>query len=679
MRGDSEKEILLLDSTLGLGGKLIDWKYGEAIIPSIRRLSIKSGLDIVEYGLLRSYPLGPDCAASCSTILPPGLEREQGQYYAMLMDRLYWPALSSLPAKSARTADIIRVLITAERRDAELAYCAALRQKGYQVITLLEEVGQYGMAELALLLREVNAVHPWACYLFDTSGVLTEEALLTTFSLCGKALDSDVRIGFHGCDNLQCLFELAKAFCCLETERGLCVDVSAGGMGDGARHLSARMFAAWMNSTFNRSYDLPVLTFQESYSKEHLESKQDPGEQLLYYESAKHKCSYRYAEYYAGLSVEPSDQLGIYEEIERESALQFDKSAANRALLRYRKKRLNLVVVIPTANRPIAVNMLLYQAVRDLLCYGVDIVIYDSSDDERTHAVTANFQIEGYDNVYYRRYTGELDGLSIDKKVICALQEHLDYDYIWLCGDGLIPTISKFYNDLISLTEREIELIAVDGSFRNYNRHCVKTYESCADFFVENTGRMNRLGGSIFKSSFMARLLKDQPLNESNYGFWIPMAGLRQMAKETVLTGQIISDVFEDNPDGAASSDWFKGLLKTWGENWYRAVSELPAVYDSEKPSVLKAHTPDFQPFALKSMLKLRALGGFNLSIYQKYRDILSHVSVNPPPKFYFAALVPKSFAKLLLRIEGYWTAHPSALFSKIINKLYRVYVRLGR
>lgn len=679
MREDAGKEILLLDSTLGIGGKLIDWDYGEAAIPNIRKLSAKSRLDIVEYGLLRSYPLGPDCAVSCSTILPPGFERERGQYFAMLLDRLYWPEISTLPEKSNRTADIIRVLITAERRDAELAYCAALRQKGYQIITLLEEAGQYGTDELSSLLQEVNAARPWACYLFDTSGVLTEEELLAMSSLCGKMLDSNVRIGFHGCDNLQCLFEMAKAFCCMETERGLCVDVSAGGIGAGALHLSARMFAEWMNNTFDRKYDLPVLMFQETYSKEYMESKLEPAWLLLYYEAARNKCSYRYAEYYDELSVEPSDQLGIYEEIEREFALQFDKGAANRALLRFRKKRLNLVVVIPTANRPVAVDLLLYHAVRDLLCFGVDIVIYDSSDDEKTHAVTTNFQIDGYDNVYYRRYTGEFDGLSIDRKVMCALQEHLNYDYIWLCKDGLIPTISQFYYDLISLTEQGIEFIAVDWSYRNNNRHCVKTYDNCLDFFKENTGRMNTLGCSIFKSSFMKKLLKDQPLNESNYGFWIPIAGLHQMAKETVLTGQIISNVFNYNPGGSTSSYWVRGMLKTWGENWYRTISGLPAVYDSEKPFVLKVHTSDFRPFTLKSMLTLRALGGFNLSIYLKYREILSNISVNPPSKFYFAALIPRGFAKLLLNIESYWTAHPNSLFSKPISKLYHIYVWLGR
>lgn len=679
MDAATKRNILLLDTTLSIGGKLIDWNYGESIIPKIRRLSMKSGLDIVEYGLLRRYSLGPDRTVYHSTILPPGFERERGQHYSILLDRDFWPELSEIPYRSSSTADIIRVLITKERRDMELAYCAALVQKGYQIAALIYEVGQYEEDELSVFLREINTVSLWACCLFDTSGVLNEESLCTIFSLCDKALNPQVRIGFHGCDNLQCLFELAKSIPQIKTERSLCVEVSSGGMGAGALHLPARTFAEWMNNTFYRRYDLSILAFQETYTKQYLESKQEPGAQLLYHLTAEHKCSYRYAEYYCELSMEPTEQLGVYKEIEQDFAFHFNKSAANRALLRYRKKRLNLVVVIPTANRPVAIDLLLYHAVRDLLRFGVDIVIYDSSDDEKTHAVTVNYQIDGYDNVYYRRYTGEFDGLSIDRKVITAYSEYLDRDYIWQCRDGLVPTVSQFYDELIALAEKETEVIAVDWSDRNNGRHCIKSYDDRVEFFLENAGRMNTLGCSIFKGSFMKKLLCDRPLDESNYGFWVPIAALHQMAAEPVSSGLIISNVFTYNPGGSSSSCWVRGMLKTWGENWYRTVSRLPAVYDQAKPSVLKVHTSDFRPFTLKSMLTLRSLNGFSLSTYREYRDILSHISVNSPFKFYFAALIPRSFAKLILKVESYWTSHPNSLFSKLISKLYHIYVRLGR
>lgn len=679
MEADVAKEMLLLDSTLGVGGELIGWNYGEAVISNIRRLSIKSGLDIVEVGLLRKYPLGPGCTAYHSTMLPPGLEKEQGQRYAMLLDRDYWPDLSDIPEQSGGTVDIVRVFITNEQRDAELSYCIALSQKGYQVVTLLDEIGQYTEKELSALLQKIDAVRPWACYLFDASGLLHVEDLSAVVFQCDKVLHPDVRIGFHGCDNLQCLFEAAKAFCMMETERGLCVDVSAGGIGAGALHLSAKEFAQWMNDTFQRGYDLPVLSFQEIYTEQYVESKQGSGAQLLYYATATHKCSYRYTEYYCELSIEPSDQLEIYEEIEREFAFQFDKSAANRALLRYRKKRLNLVLIILTENQWKAVDALLSSAARELLCYGVDVVIYDSSDDERTHAVTGNFQLEGYDNVHYRRYSNERNDLSADQKVFAACAEHLNYDYIWLCHVEFIPTISQFYNELLELAKNEAEVIAVDSSERNDNRHCVKNYDNCVDFFSENAERINTLGCSVFRNPFMEKLLRGYPLERGSYGFWIPVAPLCQMAIEPVRSGLIISNVFTCNPNVSVLDSQVKGMLKTWGKNWYQAVSSLPAVYDVAKPAALKLRMPEFRPFSFKSMLMLRSLGGFNLSIYRQYRDVLSQVSISSPAKFYVAALIPKSLAKGMLNIESYWIAHPDSLASKAINKLYHIYVRLGR
>lgn len=676
MGADRTKEILLLDSTLGTGGKLIGWKYGEVVIPSIRRLSLKSGLDIVELGLLYPYPMGPDCTVYPSTLLPSGMERQPGQRYAMLLDREYRPKLSDIPERSDNTVDIIRVFITSEQKDEELSYCTALSQKGYQVMTLLDEVEQYTEQALSALLQEVDAAKPWACYLFDTSGLLCEEELIARISLCDGVLAPCVRLGFHGCDNLQCLLALAQAFCTAKTERDLCIDVSAGGMGAGALHLASAEFAQWMNESFRREYDLPVLTFQETYTKQYLESKRNPGTQLLYCTTAKHKCCYRYAEYYCELSIDISDQLGIYEEIEREFAFRFDKGAANRALLRYRKKRLNLVIVVPTANRWKTVDALLFVAAKELLCYGVDIVIYDSSDDERTHAVVKNFQIDGYDNVHYKRYFGDVKEFGLDEKVISAYQEHLSYDYIWVCRDGLIPTISKFYDELISDVYAGMEWIVIDGAFRNHNRYLSKQYDDCLKFFEDNSMRTTVLGTSIFKSSTIKRVVENWPVDERNIGWWLPIAPLWELSRGFFPVSLIIGDVFTDNL--AVSRFLGAGTLITWTENWFNAINRLPEVYGQGKTSALKVVMSDFHPFHLHSLLSLRAGGAFSIPQYKKHRERLSQMSDTPKWKFYLAAMIPRSLAKSVLRLNEYITAHPNFWISRIFGKLFSYYVRLG-
>ena len=218
--------------------------------------------------------------------------------------------------------------------------------------------------------------------------------------------------------------------------------------------------------------------------------------------------------------IDVSDQVEIFKEISKEDAFHFSKQAANRALMAYRKKKLNMVVVIPTANRPMSIDALLFSAAKDLLRYGIDIVIYDSSEDEKTHAVTANFQLDGYDNVSYKRYTGPYDGFSIDEKVISAYREHLDYDYIWACRDGLIPTPSEFYHDLITAVEDGTDYIVVDSLYRNNYRYCYKKYTDCLEFFADNSARTTILGSIIFKSKALNRILSHYPLNDSNYMRW---------------------------------------------------------------------------------------------------------------------------------------------------------------
>lgn len=672
-------EVKLLDCTLGVGGELNQWRYGEDSIPKLQSLLCKSGVEMVEVGLLRSENRGPHYTIYDSVKLPPIFERRPGQIYGMLLSENQ-PDICTVPVHSERTVDVIRICVSSKQNLVDWEYYGHLKEKGYQVAVLISETAQYEKGELSALLNQVNTMMPCACYIYDGSGVLSKEELKETFVQYDEVLDSRIAIGFHGCSNLMPAIDLAKAFCGMETPRELWIDASVAGMGTGALHLDTGTAAKWMNTSRKKDYYLPVLDYLEEMISPYVTPKKSAGAKLLYYATAESRCSYRYAEYYSNdLTIDVSDQVEIFKEISKEDAFHFSKQAANRALMAYRKKKLNMVVVIPTANRPAAIDMLLYQAAQDLLRYGIDLVIYDSSKDEKTNAITVNFQIDGYNNVYYKRYTGEFDGLSIDKKVITALEEHLDYDYIWLCRDGLIPTISQFYSELMEFIENETEFIAVDWSNRNSNRHFVRNYDSCVDFFLENAGRMNTLGCSIFKSSFIKKVLQNYPLDESNYGFWIPIAPLHQMAAEPVQAGLIVSNVFMYNLCGSPSSYWVTKMLKAWGENWYRTIMGLPELYNPVKAIVLKVHTEDFHPFTLKSMLTLRSYNGFNLSVYRQYQFILSQISGNPTWKFYFAAVSPKCFAKLLVRIDQYWISHPTSKLSNLIGKIYSIYVRLER
>ena len=672
-------EVKLLDCTLGVGGELNQWRYGEASIPKLQSLLCKSGVEMVEVGLLRSENRGPHYTIYDSVKLPPIFERRPGQIYGMLLSENQ-PDICTVPVHSERTVDVIRICVSSKQNLVDWEYYGHLKEKGYQVVVLISETAQYEKGELSALLNQVNTMMPCACYIYDGSGVLSKEELKETFVQYDEVLDSRIAIGFHGCSNLMPAIDLAKAFCGMETPRELWIDASVAGMGTGALHLDTGTAAKWMNTSRKKDYYLPVLDYLEEMISPYVTPKKSAGAKLLYYATAESRCSYRYAEYYSNdLTIDVSDQVEIFKEISKEDAFHFSKQAANRALMAYRKKKLNMVVVIPTANRPMSIDALLFSAAKDLLRYGIDIVIYDSSEDEKTHAVTANFQLDGYDNIYYKRYTGPYDGFSIDEKVMSAFREHLHYDYIWACRDGLIPTPSEFYHDLVTAIEDGADYIVVDSLYRNNYRYCYKEYTDCLEFFRDNSARIVFLGSLIFKNSAVRKLLQNRTANKGNDYFWLTSALLNEIAVESFSARLIISNTYFFCDKNFQTNVEDKEFLEIFGQCWSQEIAALPSVYDSEKISAMRIQMFDFHPFFLRSILRLRASSNFNLSIYRKYETVLTKVSTMPCWKFYFAAFVPKSIAKLMLFCNIQADHHPEKIFSRIVHKLYQLYIRLGK
>ena len=663
--------VLLLDCTFGACGELISWKFGENSIHAMLPLLQKSGIDMIEYGMLCSYTMGPDCTVFDSTVLPPYFVKRPGQLYSMILDKYTRPLLSAIPEKSENTADLIRVLITPEGADAQLEYCAALSEKGYAVAALIEETGQYSAEALSALLQRVDALQLWGCYIYDVSGVLDACRLKEVFSICDRELSAGIRIGFQGRDNKLCVMELAQMFAQFQTEHTRCVDVSGSGMGVGALHLASEPYSCWMNQTFGTNYDLPILAYQAVHTKDYVEPKMEASAKLLYNAAARQNCSYRYVEYLRDLEIEPTVQLDIFPEISKEAAFRFENAEAHKALMRYRKNRLNLAIVVLTANRPSLVENLLHSAAIDLMKYGVELIVYDDSADERTYAVVRNYQLDGCKHVHYKRYTG---GGTYNDKVICACAEHLGYDYIWLLRDDLVPTVSGFYNDLLSFTESGMDFIVVDSSFRNQSRRRMKQYDSCLALFAENSARLSIIGTSIISNSLMKRILDHQPSSCGEGDFWMPAAPLREIAAGKASTGLIISDVFYYNGGSFAQSFFNVHILDTWAQDWYLTVMHLPEAYEDAKRSAVRIEMAEVHPFRLKSMLYLRASGCFSFSVYRHWKPRLTQVSNKAGWKFCFAALTPKFLAKQLARFAD---CQGSSRMGRIADTLRRI-ARLG-
>ncbi len=661
------KGIELLDCTLGIGAELIEWNFGEKTIGEMQLLLGQSRAEIVEIGLLQSYQKGPNTSIYSSGSLPAAFVRREGQLYAGWMSKMRIKA-SDLPERSAETLDIIRVPLSADAYEEELAYCADLKERGYLVAAMLEYSARAARDELDRVLKKVNRLKPWAFGIIDVNGILSKPEWEELLARLDRGLGADVRIGFHGADNLGLAAELAQLACRMELAHTLCLDASVYGLGVGGCGLATEKIAEWLNENFHKDYELYTLRALTEYVKPYLTEKRQASTRLAYHLTGERGCSYRYAEYLLSeLGLDVSVLHDVLSELSDESALRFDKKAANKALRAFRKKRLNIILVIPTAQRWKAVDTLLFCAAKDLLKYGVDVEIYDSSTDDRTAAVVRNFQLDGYDNVSYTRYTGEYDGFSLDRKVISAFERHLDYDYIWVCRDGLIPRIADFSERLLECADRKTDYVVVDAAFRNNKHFLLKSYDNCLDFFTDNSARMTMLGCCIFRSGAMRSILEHQPLNDSNYGVWIGIAPLQELAVRPFKTQLIVANVFDYNSDGPKRPLGDDKMLERWGRRWYEMVTGLPDVYDPGKPAALRIQMQDFHPFYLRQLLRMRGEGAFDLSVLRKYGQYLPYVSDTARWKYYLAAVTPRFLARMLVSHER----------SRLMQKILSLYGRI--
>lgn len=669
--------VKLIDCTLGLGGKLNRWEYGEDIIRRMCMLLSRSHIDVVELGLLRRQERGPRYAITSTTAMPTGLQRQEGQRYALLLDENY-PALDELPERGERTIDIIRIEVTAEDPSRALDYSQKLTDKGYHIHILLTEAARYKEDELTVLLRRIKMIDPWACSIYDQSGVMDGAELAKIFEICDNLLPPKTVIGFHGCDNLGIVFDLAKKFCSTKTQRNLCIEASVAGMGKGALHLPIETIAEWMNTFLKTKYSLFEINYLRDFVEPYIAASKSARTKLLYNATAKNRCSYRYADYYySELELDVTDLVELFSAIPRDKAFQFNKETANKALIAHRKKRLNMVIAVLAADCFAEIDTLLSVAGKDLLRYGIDLVIFDHGNTEAVHAVTEHFQIQGWNNLYYMKYTGK-PGDTIDEKIMAAYQTLIDYDYIWVIGCGLIPTIPLFYENLIELIEAGTECITVDSSFRNSGQSVIKCYDQCLCYFEENGIRITLLGSLILKNIFVEKLLR-QPFKEKMQDFWLPIAVLRQMFFESCQAALIISNTFlYDRTKGLPSLNQESDVIDKWGNRWRTAISELPAVYDPGKANALRIQMFDFYPFHMRSILSLREAGQFGFFVYQKNQSTLTQVSDTPAWKFYFAAFIPRWIAKLILKLDGWAEEQPCSRFSQKIKRLKDILIRLG-
>lgn len=667
-------KILVMDHLLQEGGYMRDWNFGKPLIHDIVEKLTDCGIDIINLGYLR------DEKPSAHRTVYPSVRRLSKAIgfkkypirYAVTIDMEEPIEAAQLDERRNGIVDILCVTLRKERIKQELKYLKALFDKGYFLCITLTGIHQYTQKELASVIKMLTPLAPFTLCLRDQFAALTSEQTKAYFDTADNLLP-------NGC---------ALAYCPTTTSIYTSQNIHALAMRDTKREI-------WlMTADISRTMDmLPLHTVMDwpetgkRLNRKAVEFLFDSATRFLmdgtcvtiamYAEQARQfGCDPDYAYYYCrDLSLSLKETKASYQVARKFASPLYTKARAQKALRTYRHNlwKKKLAVIIPTANRPESIEYYLQTIIEKFDDYGIDFIVYDSSNDEKTKDIVKKYQKKGYGCLKYERFDGEYDGYAIDNKVIEAYKSHCDrYEYLWLMRDGLIINIPMCASTIYEFMVQKYDLIIINDYCRASNVVApVTEYTDCSEVFRDQIHQMTALGMSIVSSAFIQKIIKNQPLDKTlNWGMWQPIAFYHYFAKHPAKIVSYIGTLFLPNIVTRKNAFWTRHLLWQWAERWYTMIDRLPVVYNRYKPIAWRIEMSDFHPFWPWYLVSARAYGGLTWKKYFQNKEYLPYVCDTAKWKFIGALLLPSSLCRRMLEKS-------EDPFSRFMHWIYKGIVKI--
>lgn len=337
--------VQVLDCTLRDGGYINNWEFGRRAIASILDKLEAGGIDIIECGFLTSRPRGEDCSLfrSPGDIAPLLPQRPRRAMFVAMIAMGEWELPpDQLPPRREGDIDGIRLTFHREEADRAFAWAGAMMAKGYQVF--LQPVGTafYSDLELLRLVERVNQLKPFAFYIVDTLGSMYRNQVARQFHLIDENMDPQVKLGFHGHNNLQLAFSNAQVLSTIQAKRDLILDSSVYGMGRGAGNLPTELIARYINQNIQSRYNVAmVMDIYDEYIA-FLRREYEWGYTMAYHIAAIHACHPNYAAYLLNKqTLTMQDIESVLRSIPKERRVEFDKGLIRQLYAQFQNRAID--------------------------------------------------------------------------------------------------------------------------------------------------------------------------------------------------------------------------------------------------------------------------------------------------------------------------------------------------
>lgn len=304
-------------------------------------------------------------------------------------------------------------------------------------------------------------------------------------------------------------------------------------------------------------------------------------------------------------------------------------------------KRKKLAIIIPTYNRLNCIRYYLETQLGHFQTHGIDVIVYDSSEDSDIQSCVSEFCEAGFDNLLYKRYDNGGDTRAIDDKVFSACCEFcMEYEYLWFSSDGTIFQIDKVWPSVSSGIEQHYDLLVLNHINASHRED--QLYSDSRTLLRDCGWILTMLGTGIVSTNVIMEVVRRFPVsNREHLGLWYPLAYFCVLAERPIKAMWLgCQNTYYENPYRTDAFWKVNGdALWQWGEVWVQAIEALPPFYDEVKADVIRSWDKHAKLFSIKGLMGMRAQGQITFCDVVKFRKYIKRITDTGVMWFYIITL----------------------------------------
>lgn len=309
-----------------------------------------------------------------------------------------------------------------------------------------------------------------------------------------------------------------------------------------------------------------------------------------------------------------------------------------------------ICVLIPTYNREKCIEDILKKSVAWINAFDVDYYICDTSDNDKTEIVVKKYMNSYGSHLEYIRINDYQDKTTDLKVAKCLTLLQESYEYIHLCGDGLVLIIPDYYKLLCYAAEKKYDIIHFNKSLPND----IKTYNSGKEFAFDTGWYATYYGATTISSNLIKKADYTKLLNDyRNTGFLYWYGMLSAIASDNEKIVVFNKFPLENNPFKPTNSSYQPGkFINFWVVSWNRIIDALPDYYNTIKPKLKKDIGIHLDLYSRQNLYKLKLSKNLKWKQVKENKALFSSVTDVPFSRIARISLTPRIIIQSIILVR---------------------------